>query len=132
MTDGWTPFDYALAAWCAAGFLIFAIAGLFQLPRVDKSISEAARKITNKEEPVLQAFAVGRHGLEIDASSSGIAGGVGLVMVALGMSAVIVKSYLSSGESGVLFGALMFLAVAAYALFHLGRAIRFRLRDPKE
>lgn len=121
----WTYFDYALAGWGVAGFLIFTIAAMFQLPRLDKQVAEAARRVSSKEASVLTAFSRGDFGLEIDSSNSGIAGGIGFVMVCSTMAAFCAVTHFRTGGIPLL-ASFAFLAMMAYGAFHLSRALRAR------
>lgn len=127
MTEGWTTFDYALAAWAVMGFLAFTIAGLFQLPRWDKDIQEGLKDVRSGNRTAWNVFGQ-RRGLEIDSSTSGIVGGLGFVIVTSGVTGLMIRYYVRSGDAGPLVLGCILSMFSAYALFHLARGFRNRFR----
>lgn len=126
MTEGWTTFDYALAVWAVGGFLVFTIAGLFQLPRWDKDIQEGMKDVGSGKQTAWDVFGQ-RRGLEIDASTSGLVGGMAFVIVTSGMAGLMIRYFARSGDEGLLFVGGMLSIFCAYALFHLLRGFRERM-----
>jgi hypothetical protein len=129
---GWGVLDFTIAAWGVVGFVTFTIAGMFQMPRIDKQTTDAIGRVLRKEEGIFSAFAPGRIGVEIDSSTSGIIAGIGFAMATSGVAAFLFRISLEGTQDLAVFWPILWSAASLYALFYVVRGVLARLAEKSD